>query len=773
MKTKTRILHVDDNLHDRQLIKDALLKEHDGFEVIEADSRQKFEQYLSENDFDLVLSDFNIPGFDGLQVLQIVKEKCPEIPVIIVTGTGSEEIAVQAMKLGADDYVIKSVKHIRGLVPAIKTVLKNKKIQDEHKKKLIALRESDELFRLLFDNSMDAVLLTIPDGTILKANPAACNIFGRTEEEIIQVGRNGIIDKTDPRLSLALEERLRTGLFKGELTGLRNDGATFPIEMSSALFQDSDGNKRTSMIVRNITKRKQIEEALSASETSYRRLFESAKDGILILDAESGKIVDVNPFLVELLGYPKEQVLEKKIWEIGIFKDIIANRNNFLELQKKEYIRYNDLPLETANGQNIDVEFVSNVYSVNHHKVIQCNIRNNTERKIADENIQFQYAMLSTQQEASIDGILVVNEQGEMISYNQQFIRMWNIPDDIIESKSDERALQSVMGSLANPEEFINKVNFLYEHKKDISRDEIKLKDGRTFDRYSAPMFGKNSKYYGRVWYFRDLTERKNAEEIIIKERILLKTLIDNLPSAVFVKDKEFRKVVANTLHLSSIVGHLSSLGMDSKVDVIGKTDFEVYPNELAEKYFADDQKVIRDGYLQINKEEEGVSPEGKQIWLLVSKIPVRDENGVINAMVGITTDISEIKQAEEELIRKKAEIEKQNVKYLALNNEYLSVNEELRTINVELSEARDKAEESDRLKTAFLQNMSHEIRTPMNGVLGFAELLKNPKLPELKQQEFIRLIEQSGQRMLNIINDIMNISKIETGQIELENTGN
>ena len=116
------------------------------------------------------------------------------------------------------------------------------------------------------------------------------------------------------------------------------------------------------------------------SETRYRRLFEAARDGILILDAESGMIIDVNPFLIEILGYSKEQFLEKKIWEIEPFKNIVENQSKFSELQQKEFVRYENLPLETADGQKKNVEFVSNGYLVNSHKVIQCNIRDVTER---------------------------------------------------------------------------------------------------------------------------------------------------------------------------------------------------------------------------------------------------------------------------------------------------------------------------------------------------------------------------------------------------------
>jgi PAS domain S-box len=128
-------------------------------------------------------------------------------------------------------------------------------------------------------------------------------------------------------------------------------------------------------------KKKSAEDALSDSEARYQRLFESAKEGILILDGETGIIADVNPFLIELLGYSREQLIGMALWELGPFKDIIPNRNKFLELQRQEYIRYENLPLETIDGRLINVEFVSNVYSEANTKVIQCNIRDITERK--------------------------------------------------------------------------------------------------------------------------------------------------------------------------------------------------------------------------------------------------------------------------------------------------------------------------------------------------------------------------------------------------------
>ncbi len=179
------------------------------------------------------------------------------------------------------------------------------RIQAEH-----ALEASERKYRSFFENSLDAILLTSPDGSIHAANPAACKMFERSEEEIIAASRKGLVDSSDPKLPELLEERARTGKAFGELTLLRRDGTPFPAEVSTALFEDGEGNQRTSMIFRDITDRKLATDMIAASERKLRTLIENSSDIIAVMDP-SGKINYQSPAIERVLGYTPEELIGK------------------------------------------------------------------------------------------------------------------------------------------------------------------------------------------------------------------------------------------------------------------------------------------------------------------------------------------------------------------------------------------------------------------------------------------------------------------------------
>ncbi len=266
MKTKIRILHVDDSILDRLLIRDTLMYENDEFEITEADNREKFENLILNDDFDIILSDFNILGFDGLQVLEVVKEKNAELPVIIVTGTGSEEIAIKAMKTGAADYVIKSVNHIKGLPATIKSVLNHKKTENDLKIAQAALKESEALFRTAFENASIGVCLVSPDYKFISVNNTLCNIVGYSKLELENMYFAEITHPDDISKSLDYMSDIKSGVSQSatfEKRYIHKDGHVVWVSISTGLI--SKELRDSSYIithVQDISDRKEAERQL-------------------------------------------------------------------------------------------------------------------------------------------------------------------------------------------------------------------------------------------------------------------------------------------------------------------------------------------------------------------------------------------------------------------------------------------------------------------------------------------------------------------------------
>lgn len=261
---------------------------------------------------------------------------------------------------------------------------------------LTQLKKSEEEMRLHYEvikNMSEGVyLIGLNDGIIKYANPKFEKLFGFKPGEM--VGKHVSIVNAptdlDPKQTAKkiMDVLKKIGEWHGEVQNIKKDGTKFWCYANVSVMEHPIYGKVLVAVHRDITEQKKLEEESKISETKYRRLFETAQDAILILDAETGKITDANPFVQDLLGYSAKELTGKQIWQISPLKEVVANKEKFRELQKKGYVRYRNLPLETKKGKKIYVEFISNVYDVDRTKIIQCNIRDDTERTKAEEELR-------------------------------------------------------------------------------------------------------------------------------------------------------------------------------------------------------------------------------------------------------------------------------------------------------------------------------------------------------------------------------------------------
>ena len=283
--------------------------------------------------------------------------------------------------------------------------------------------------------------------------------------------------------------------------------------------------------------------ALQQSEARHRTLFEATSDAILVMNQET--IFDCNPAALRIFGSSsREGILGKRPDELSPLTQLSGEESRVAAKRKMEQVlsegvqRFEWLHCRLDTCENFIAEVSLTLLELNHLKFVQATIRDITQRKHAEELLAYESMLLETQSETSLDGILIVDSEGMAILWNRRFGELWRIPRNILETRDDKALLGCVLNQLKDPDEFIGRVTYLYEHHHEKSRDEVDLADGRCFDRFSAPLTKSDQQYMGRIWFFRDITEQKQAERELQENRETLSLILNSTAEGIYGIDR-------------------------------------------------------------------------------------------------------------------------------------------------------------------------------------------------------------------------------------------
>ena len=482
-----------------------------------------------------------------------------------------------------------------------------------------------------FRNASYPILLLEEDGTLYDFNEAASELYGYTREELFGL-KTGALSVSMPKKNVELWQKLKDlKQMQWESIHKKKDGTTMNVEVI-ANFLDYQGKELSCSFINDITEKKKVDQRLHLTDFVFRH---SATPKHLI--DKDGNVYDCNEAVCNLLGYTQEEYRGLKVFDISTRQtpETWAERWEYLKAVKSTA---DITKLRKKDNTLVDVEMRTDLFEFGNQELGFSSFIDITEKKKREGQLKlvdFAFRKSSTP-------ILFIKEDGSIFNFNDAALALYGYTAEEMKVLK-ARELNAIEDDVKFKENFSNVWTTIKEQGALRYQTKHKKKDGSVMDMEISFNYIEFEGLRLNCTFSNNVTEKKKAEEASLKERKLLRTLIDNLPFSIFVKDNNARILIANLLDVAY-------MGLSSEADAIGKTDLEIYKDTERNKGYFEDMEVLSNGKALIDIKGLLVGKDGNKRDILVSKIPLKDEEGNVYGLVGICKDVTEAKKAEERM---------------------------------------------------------------------------------------------------------------------------